>query len=182
VAGDAVAIAIANGCARKLIELQGPNGEWPWFFDAQSGRVLDFYEVYSVHQYGMAPAWLEFAEAHAVEGARAAMVRGFNWMFGANEMKRLMFVPESCLSIRSQVRKGELRTKNKRVLRAVGNAYTGRSAGLVGPGGVELRQECRSYELGWILWSFGQRADIPELTHHETLINALNAQRRVAAA
>ncbi len=51
------AIDMARDCARKLIKLQGPQGEWPWFFDAAQGQVLDFYEVYSVHQYGMAPAF-----------------------------------------------------------------------------------------------------------------------------
>ena len=49
--GDARAIEIANRCCRKLISLQGPNGEWPWFFDAKNGLVVDFYEIYSVHQY-----------------------------------------------------------------------------------------------------------------------------------
>ncbi len=182
IAGDDVAVAMANGCARRLIELQGPDGEWPWFFDALHGRVVDFYEVYSVHQYGMAPAWLELAQAHAVDGAQAAMVRGFNWMFGANEMKRAMFAPELCLSIRSQVRKGELTTKKRRVLRAIGNAYAQRSAGLIGGAGLELRLECRSYELGWILWSFAQRSDVPELTHHPLFVAALSGQYRTAAA
>lgn len=51
------AIQIANASTRKLIELQGPSGEWPWFFDAHNGSVVDFYEIYSVHQYGMAPAF-----------------------------------------------------------------------------------------------------------------------------
>ena len=27
---------------RKLIALQGPQGEWPWFFDALRGTVLDY--------------------------------------------------------------------------------------------------------------------------------------------
>ena len=82
--GDDRAIQIANACTRKLIERQGPNGEWPWFFDAASGRVLDFYEVYSVHQYGMAPAFLGHAEQHGVFEARSAIVRGFNWVLGQN--------------------------------------------------------------------------------------------------
>jgi hypothetical protein len=29
---------------------------------------------------------------------------------------------------------------------------------------LELRRECRSYELGWLLWSFADRVDYPELT------------------
>jgi hypothetical protein len=169
--GDDRAIEIANACTRKLIERQGPNGEWPWFFDAASGRVLDFYEVYSVHQYGMAPAFLGHAEQHGVFEARSAIVRGFNWVLGQNQLGKSMLVPDLHLSIRSQVRKGELRTKSWRVLRAVRNSMLGIEAALADPSEVALRLECRSYELGWILWSFGARSDIPELTHHEMFMN-----------
>jgi hypothetical protein len=170
--GNSTAIAMANACTRKLIALQGPRGEWPWFFDAQHGRVLDFYEVYSVHQYGMAPAILECAERHDVHEARAALIKGFKWVFGENQLGRSMLIPELQLSIRSQVRKGELRTKRERVLRAVRNAYLGRSSTLIDPDYVGLRLECRSYELGWILWSFGQRSDLYQLTHNEAFSNA----------
>ena len=70
------------------------------------------------------------------------------------------------LSIRSHVRKGELHTKKWRALRALRNSMLGIKAGLIDPSELELRLECRSYELGWILWSFGRRSDLPELTHH----------------
>jgi hypothetical protein len=170
--GNSSAIAMANACTRKLIALQGPRGEWPWFFDAQRGRILDFYEVYSVHQYGMAPALLECAERHDVHEARAALIKGFNWVFGENQLGKSMLIPKLHLSIRSQVRKGELRTKRKRMLRAVRNAYLGRSSTLIDPDDVGLRLECRSYELGWILWSFGQRSDLYQLTHNEAFSNA----------
>jgi hypothetical protein len=170
--GNCSAIAMANACSRKLIALQGPRGEWPWFFDAQRGRVLDFYEVYSVHQYGMAPALLECAERHDVNEARAALIKGFNWVFGENQLGRSMLVPELQLSIRSQIRKSELRTKNRRVLRAIWNASTGRASTLIDATGVGVRLECRSYELGWILWSFGQRSDLCQLTHNQAFSNA----------
>ncbi|TMJ54254.1 MAG: hypothetical protein E6G85_05915 [Alphaproteobacteria bacterium] len=164
---DDRAIQIANTCSRKLIERQGPNGEWPWFFDAARGQVLDFYEVYSVHQYGMAPAFLELAERHGVFGARSAIIKGFNWVFGQNQLATPMLVPHLHLTIRSQVRKGELHTKKWRVVRALRNSMLRREAVLVDPSELELRLECRSYELGWILWSFGQRSDCPELTHNQ---------------
>jgi hypothetical protein len=45
-----------------------------------------------------------------------------------------------------------------------------REAVLIDPSELELRLECRSYELGWILWSFGQRSDLPELTHNAMFI------------
>jgi hypothetical protein len=172
-AGNAEAIAMANACTRKLIALQGPRGEWPWFFDARHGRVLDFYEVYSVHQYGMAPAFLECAERHGVQEARAALIKGFNWVFGENQLGRSMLIPKLQLSVRSQVRKSELHTKNKRMLRAVGNVSLGRSSTLIDPAEVCLRLECRSYELGWILWSFGRRSDLSQLTHHQAFSSAL---------
>ena len=105
---DVRAIEIANMCTRKLIELQGPNGEWPWFFDAARGLVVDFYEVYSVHQCGMAPAFLEHAERSGVSGARSAIIKGFNWVLGQNQLRVPMLVPDLHLTIRSQARKGEL--------------------------------------------------------------------------
>ncbi|MDA9503450.1 hypothetical protein XI09_01055 [Bradyrhizobium sp. CCBAU 11386] len=163
-AGDSSALAMAGACASKLIALQGPQGEWPWFFDAIGGRVLDFYEVYSVHQYGMAPALLEWAERYEVRGARTALVKGFNWTFGENQLRRSMLVPDLGLTIRSQIRKLELTTRAPRMLRAIKNAYVGRESGLIESSRVGLRLECRSYELGWMLWSFGRRSDLPELT------------------
>jgi hypothetical protein len=172
--GNSPAIAMANACTRKLIGMQGPRGEWPWFFDAQHGHVVDFYEVYSVHQYGMAPALLECAERHDVQEARAALIKGFKWVLGENQLGKSMLIPELQLSIRSQVRKSELRTKKKRMLRAVRNAYMRHSSTLVDATDVGLRLECRSYELGWILWSFGQRSDLSQLTHNQAFGNALS--------
>jgi len=163
--GKPDAIAMADGSTRKLIALQGPQGEWPWFFDALRGTVLDYYEVYSVHQYGMAPAFLEHAEQHGVREAREALIRGFEWVLGENQLRRPMLVPDLQLSIRSQVRKGELRTAKLRMLRALANAHLHRPAGLIDPAGLDVRLECRSYELGWILWSFGRRTDLERLTH-----------------
>jgi len=165
-AGKVAPIKMANACVRRLIELQGPQGEWPWLYDAHRGRVLDFYEVYSVHQYGMAPAFLELAERHGVVEARDALVKGLEWMFGNNQLGISMWVPDLKLSIRSQVRAGELQTKMWRILRSAKNAGLRREGTRIDPARLVLRRECRSYELGWILWSLGQRFDLPELTHH----------------
>jgi hypothetical protein len=176
---DDRAIEMANGCVRKLVAWQGPSGEWPWFYDAAAGRVLDFYEVYSVHQYGMAPAFLEIAERHGVSEARNAIIRGFRWVLGSNQMARSMLVPELHLSIRSQVRKGELHSKTWRMLRALRNSAFSQDAALIDPSQLELRLECRSYELGWILWSFGQRTDLPELTHNEMFAGTLKKSGQI---
>jgi hypothetical protein len=180
--GNTTAIRISNTCTRRLIELQGPSGEWPWFFDAKTGRVVDFYEIYSVHQYGMAPALLECAERHDVGSARSALVKGFHWILGENQLNRPMLVPELQLSLRSQIRKNELQTKGRRVLRSLGNAFAGRSSGLTDPKGIGLRLECRSYELGWIVWSFGQRTDLNQLTHNPAFGRAFSNPRESSCA
>ena len=168
--GDKRALALAQACTRKLIELQGSHGEWPWFFYTPGGRAVDFYEVYSVHQAGMAPAFLQHAEQHGVPGATDALVKGFKWIFGQNQMNRSMLWKREGLICRSQVRKCELNTNRKRAIRAIANALTGRSATLTDPFRLELRLECRSYELGWILWSFGRRRDLTEIQHHADLL------------
>jgi len=180
-ANDPRAVNLANACVRKLISLQGPNGEWPWFFDAPGGRVLDFYEVYSVHQYGMAPAFLQLAEYHGVSDARAALIKGFYWVLGKNQMEIPMMLPEECLSIRSQGRKGELHSNKCRAIRALQRSILHRKAGLVNPSKLELRLECRSYELGWILWSFGRRTDLNELTDHKFFCDAISKSNRQKA-
>ena len=149
--GNLRAIELAKSCTRRLIALQGERGEWPWFFDAERGVVLDFYEVYSVHQYGMAPAFLECAERHDVQGAKEALKKASRWVLGNNQLQKSMLVPDLQLSIRSQIRKGEMQTKKIRMLRALSNAYLRRPAGLIDPSDLTLRLECRSYELGWIL-------------------------------
>ncbi len=169
------ALALAKGSSRKLIELQGPQGEWPWFFYTPAGRVVDYYEIYSVHQEGMAPAFLGHAERHAVPDARHALIRGFNWIFGQNQINRSMLWKREGLICRSQLRKGELDNKYKRAARAVFNAVLGRSAKLVSPSELQLRLECRSYELGWILYSFGRRTDLPEIVNHPEFAESLNS-------
>jgi len=167
--GNLHALSLAKACTRKLIALQGPQGEWPWFFYTPGGRVVDWYEVYSVHQAGMAPAFLAHAEEH-VPGAREALVRGFTWIFGNNQMNRSMLWKREGLICRSHARRGELNGRKKRAVRALANVLTGHRATLVDPSELELRLECRSYELGWILWSFGGRTDLAEIQHHSHLL------------
>lgn len=168
-AGDLEMIHLGNACVRRLIELQGPQGEWPWLFDAERGEVADFYEIHSVHQYGMAPALLEFAERHNVEGASEALIRGFTWIFGENQLRRSMLMPSLQMSYRAQARQSDISGKSWRIV----GAYLGRNARLISPAKLTIRKECRSHELGWILWSFGERRDLSQITHNLFFSSAL---------
>jgi hypothetical protein len=165
------AIDLANRAAARMISLQGPRGEWAWFYYVPRAQVVDFYEVYSVHQHGMAPAFLHHAVAHGVPGAREALVKGFLWLFGDNEMGVSMLRPAERMFYRSQARGGELSSARPRVRRSIVNAALGCSDAVGDHRGLLLRKECRSYELGWILWSFGTRSDYPELTQRTEFID-----------
>lgn len=167
--GNLRAIELANRCSRKLITLQGPQGEWPWFFYTPGGRVVDFYEVCSVHQDGIAPAFLAHAENHGVEGAREALRDGAMWIHGENQLHRSMLWPMEGLICRSHVRKGELADKGKRIMRSITHACSGGGGALARPSELELRLECQSYHLGWVLWSFGKCNNMPDITHHRAL-------------
>ena len=127
---DVDALLAADGCVKKLIALQGPDGEWPWFYSPAAECVVDFFEVYSVHQHGMAPALLHHAIKSGVPGARAALTKGFNWIFGANAMKQSMLVPNVSLIYRSQRRSGLRGRRDVRMLRLAMHRLMGREAGL----------------------------------------------------
>jgi hypothetical protein len=167
-------IRIASMAASRLIELQGPRGEWPWFYYVPRGQVVDFYEVYSVHQHGMAPAFLNHATVWGVEGAREALTKGFAWVFGHNEMGLNMLCPSHSVIYRSQVRGGELNAKLPRFGRSLTNALLGRADSVQNHRILVLRRECRSYELGWILWSFGGRLDYPDITGNPAFLSAVS--------
>ncbi len=175
---DPLSIAAANACVARLIALQGPRGEWPWFFAPGRGMVVDFYEVYAVHQHGMAPAILHHAIVHGVPGAREALVKGFIWLFGDNELGRTMLRPDLHLFYRSQRRAGISGSRAARGLRALTKAALNRNdeIGTARGAGRALSLEVRSYELGWILWSFGGRRDFPELTDRPEFTAALRAR------
>ena len=50
--------------------------------------------------------------------------------------------------------------------RAIYNSILKRDAGLVDPANMRIGLECRNYELGCILWSFGKRSDLAELRYN----------------
>jgi hypothetical protein len=161
------AVDLANQAAAQMIALQGPRGEWGWFYYVPRAQIVDFYEIYSVHQHGMAPAFLHHAVAHGIPGAREALVKGYLWLFGDNEMGVSMLRPDEQMFYRSQARDGELDSARRRARRSIVNAALGRSDTVGNHRGPVLRKECRSYELGWILWSFGGRSDYPEVTERQ---------------
>ena len=48
--GDPSALRAAETTARRIVDLQGPGGQWWWHYDARTGHVVERYPVYSVHR------------------------------------------------------------------------------------------------------------------------------------
>jgi hypothetical protein len=154
--------AYADG-VRHLLRVQGPSGEWPWFFDRQAGRVLDWYEVFSVHQHAMAFLWLFPAVDKGIDGAREAVVRSYEWIMGKNQLGTSMLVRDPYFIYRSH-RRTQAVPAARRYARAVLGVSTGRNAKLIEPVAIEVNKECRSYEMGWLLYVWVGRSGFPGFT------------------
>jgi hypothetical protein len=151
-ARDPVALATAESVAATICRAQGEAGQWWWHYDARTGRVVEGYPVYSVHQHSMAPmALLDLAEAGGYPHLRA-LCRGLDWLASPAETSQRLVLDEPPVIWR-KVARGDP-GKVVRGLRAVATRVRpgARLPSLdraFPPGTVD--HECRPYELGWLL-------------------------------
>jgi len=147
---DARALPAARACADRLLSLQLADGGWPWVFDAASGRVVERYEIYSVHQDAMAPmALLELAEATGDTRYQDAALAGVRWITGANELGQDMVDRSNGIVYRSIRRR---RPWSRLCLYAnTGLALAGRTPRAGRGRLVELNRTDRPYHFGWVL-------------------------------
>jgi len=150
------ALATARRVAGRLLELQRPDGGWPWIFDAKRGTVVEPYEIYSVHQDAMAPmALLELSEVTGDDQYREAAICGLNWLYGGNDLGRGMLDRQAGILYRSIRR---TRGFDRAILYAnTATSQLGRAAlsGMRGP--LEVNPTDRPYHLGWILEAWAGR-------------------------
>jgi hypothetical protein len=154
--GRGEALEPAQRAADRLLELQRPDGGWPWIFDSRSGRVVEPYEVYSVHQDAMAPmALIELSEVSGDPRYRNAAIAGLGWIFGRNDLDRPMLDREAGILYRSIRRRRGL---DRALLYAnTALALGGRGGIAQGGGGLEVNPTDRPYHLGWILEAWAGR-------------------------
>jgi len=155
---DARTLPAARRAADVLLERQLPDGGWPWLYDADRGTVVERYEVYSVHQHGMAPmTLLDLADVTGDERYAAAAERGVPWMFGANELGENMAPFERGLTLRS--------IRRRRPLDRLW-LYANTAGSYAGGGGrrparlLEVNPTCRPYELGWLVEAWAGRLGV----------------------
>jgi len=153
---DREAVACASLCADNMCRLQGPAGQWWWHFDYRTGRVLERYPVYAVHQDAMAPMAL-FAAARAAGTTHDADVqRGLGWLNRVPELDgRSLIDRENDLIWRKVARREP--AKLSRYLQAAASRVSPNLRApaldrIFPPDAVDY--ETRPYHLGWILFAW----------------------------
>lgn len=162
-AGDAQMAEAAASCARHICQLQGPRGQWWWHYDIRTGRVVERYPVYAVHQDAMAPMAL-FALARACgQDHSAAIDKGLRWLANPAESTGSLIDTE-----RNVIWRKVARREPRRLVRGLQAVASGLHPCLRVPAvdllfpPVAVDYETRPYEMGWILYAW------PSTQEHES--------------
>jgi len=154
--GDARALRIAQQCAARMCTLQGPAGQWWWHYDVRTGRILERYPVYAVHQDAMGPMAL-FALAEAGGASHAEAVRrGLNWLDASPELDGGTLIDAPAGMIWRKVARREPRKlvrKLQAVTSAIHPSLRWPLMDVLFPAGA-IDDECRPYHLGWLLYAW----------------------------
>jgi hypothetical protein len=159
--GDAESEALFRNGVERTIDVQGRRGEWPWLFSVGSGRPVELYPVFAVHQDSMAMLFLLPALDAGLPSVREAIERSFAWVLGENELHEPMYAGDPFRAYRS-IERTDPFPRATRYVRALANDVHGRTAGPAGAGRVRVNPECRSYHLGWILYVWSRRTALLE--------------------
>jgi hypothetical protein len=150
----------------KLVQLQGSQGQWAWYYHVPTGVVSDYYQVYSVHQEAMAPFFLLEAIDQGHDEFLEPLMKGFRWILGENEIGQKMVASEKSVIWRSLKRKDYME-RGARFLRGLGSEFLQYKSIPLGTDKLLVNYECRSYELGWALWAFAGRHDFNGLLNNQ---------------
>lgn len=148
--GDESAAHLALRIAETLQGLQRPNGGWPWIYDAERGTVVEPFEIYSVHQDGMAPMALRELQRAAGKDLSLTIDSGLRWLAGENELQTSMIDRNQAWimrSIRRQRPWNQLNLLTNTALSLCGS----RCGGWESERRLEINRTSRPYHMGWIL-------------------------------
>jgi hypothetical protein len=158
---DPRCIEQATRLAGILSGHQRENGGWPWLYDAKTGGVVEPFEIYSVHQHGMAP--MAFFEYSDTVGKSVAEIisKSMAWLTGQNELGFQMIAPENGLIYRSIRRRSPYHRLE--IYWRVMESLLGWKPGAIfaqKASRLEVNYTCRPYELGWLLEAWTGRGPL----------------------
>ncbi len=161
--GSAASRDAARRCAERICELQGPAGQWWWHYDARSGRVLEKYPVYYVHQDAMGPmalldAWQALDGGAGPIGGRfaAAIERGLSWLVAAPELAGGSLIDDAGDVVWRKVARREPNKLSRKLQAGLSRLHPAlRAPGLdrlFPPRSVD--RETRPYQVGWLFYAW----------------------------
>lgn len=163
---DDTALSAARAGARQMCVTQGPKGQWWWHFDARTGRMIEKYPVYSVHQDSMAPMALFAAGDACGEDYSEAIAGGMRWLLEPSEIERSLIDNDRDVIWRKTCRRepGKLTRSIQAGVSALAANWRAPAVDRLFPP-TEIDFESRPYHMGWILyvWSAARMAHIGEL-------------------
>jgi hypothetical protein len=155
-AQDAYAARLFRFGVGRVQSIQGSRGEWPWLIDVRAVTPIDVYPVYSVHQDSMAMLFLLPALDLGLPDVRESIERSYRWVLGDNEIAMPMIVDEPFFRYRSLERRGPLQ-RPRRALRSLPGVVRVSRRRASQTHGVRINRECRSYEMGWVVFAWADR-------------------------
>jgi hypothetical protein len=155
-ARDSDALRAAEACAAMICERMGDAGQWWWHYDYRTGRVIEGYPVYAVHQDAMGPmALLALRDAGGRDFSQH-VARGLNWLARSPELDGRSLVDEESGWIWRKVARREPRKLVRRMQAGLSNLHAGLrvpAADLLFPP-RSIDWESRPYHYGWLLHAF----------------------------
>lgn len=154
--GHEGALAAAQRCADAVVRLQGAEGQWWWHYDSRTGRTVEGFPVYAVHQAAMAPmALMDLADAGG-DGHDEAVRLGLRWLGRPAETTEPLIDDDESVVWRKVGRREPVR----RTVRGMRTAATALHPGVrlhaldrvCPPGPID--HETRPYEAGWSLYAW----------------------------
>ncbi len=154
--GDRAAVACAVRSAAAMCRRQGASGQWWWHYDCRTGRVIEKYPVYAVHQDSMAPMALFAVAAAARTRFDEAVGRGLDWLVSAPELDAKSLVDRSIGFVWRKVARREP-AKLSRYVQATASYISPRlrvpSLDPIFPP-TAIDYEDRPYHFGWLLYAW----------------------------
>jgi len=161
---DQYVLTLFKESVRRIIDFQGPLGEWPWFIEVDNAKVLDWYPVYSVHQDSMAMLFLLPGLSSGIRECINSVKRSYSWLLGNNQIG-VPLIREKPFFIHRSIRYRKQWEKLDRYSRALFNHVTRKQSHFAKIDKLEINAECRSYHLGWILFVWADEQRFSEFTN-----------------
>lgn len=152
----------ADRAAARLVELQGPLGQWWWHYNPRSGDVAQSFPVYAVHQHAMAPMALMAVAAAGGTDQRDAVTLSHRWIKHNELGVDLLDLRTGTIWRDIEPRESELErlaTHSRSLLGMAEADLDKRRARLT------VNRETRPYEWAWCLYAGAIAAGQPRESH-----------------